>query len=168
MSAEANPQAVADDVVISLAYKLTVDGEILDEAGEADALQYLQGHRNIISGLESQLAGMKVGESKQVTVSPEGGYGVRDEESIDEIPFSEFPQGVAPEVGMELDIKDEDGNEMYGRVLSVGADTATMDFNHPLAGKELHFDVKVVGLRAPTSEEMAHGHVHAHGHHHQI
>lgn len=166
MSADANPQAVADDVVVNMAYKLTVDGEVLDEAGEGDALQFLQGHRNIISGLESQLTGMKLGESKTVKVSPEGGYGVRDEDAIDEIPLSEFPEGVKPEVGMELEVKDEEGNEMYGRVLSLGADTAKMDFNHPLAGKELNFDVKIVGLRAPTSEELAHGHVHAHGHHH--
>jgi len=166
MSADANPQAVANEVVVSMAYKLTVDGEVLDEAGEGDALQFLQGHRNIISGLESQLAGMKVGESKTVKVSPEGGYGVRDEDAIDEIPLTEFPEGVKPEVGMELEVKDEEGNEMYGRVLSLGADTAKMDFNHPLAGKELNFEVKIVGLRPPTSEELAHGHVHAHGHHH--
>ena len=70
------------------------------------------------------------------------------------------------EIEMELEIKDKEGNEMYGRVLSMQGDTVTMDFNHPLAGKELHFDVKVVGLRAPTPEEMAHGHVHAPGHHH--
>jgi len=166
MSADANPQAVADDVVVSMAYTLTVDGEVLDEADEKDALQFLQGHRNIISGLESQLAGMKVGESKTVKVSPEGGYGLRDEESVDEIPLSESPQGVKPEVGMELEVKDEDGNEMYGRVLSIGEETARMDFNHPLAGKELNFEIKIVGLRTPTSEELTHGHVHAHGHHH--
>lgn len=166
MGADANPQAVANEVVVSMAYKLTVDGKVLDEAGESDALQFLQGNRNIISGLESQLAGMKVGESKTVKVSPEGGYGVRDEDAIEEIPLSEFPEGVKPEVGMELEVKDEEGNEMYGRVLSLGAETAKMDFNHPLAGKELNFEVKIVGLRAPTSEELAHGHVHAHGHHH--
>jgi FKBP-type peptidyl-prolyl cis-trans isomerase SlyD len=160
------PELVADDVVVSLAYKLTVDGEVLDESEADDALQFLQGHRNIIPGLESQLNGMKVGESKTVVVPPETGYGEVDKESIDEIPVSEFPEDVTPEVGLELEIKDKEGNEMYGRVLSIQKDTVTMDFNHPLAGKELHFEVKVVDLRAATGEEMAHGHVHAHGHHH--
>ncbi|MCL5429459.1 MAG: peptidylprolyl isomerase, partial [Chloroflexi bacterium] len=89
-----------------------------------------------------------------------------DKESIDEIPVSEFPEGVNPEVGMELEIKDKEGNEMYGRVLSIQGDTVTMDFNHPLAGKDLHFEVKIVDLRAATGEELAHGHVHSHGHHH--
>ncbi len=156
---------VANDKVVSMAYKLTVDGEVLDEADEKDAIQFLQGHGNIIPGLESQLTGMKVGESKQITVSADGGYGVVDKEQIQDISLEEFPDGIKPEIGMELDIKDEDGNEMYGRVLAIKEDSVTMDFNHPLAGKELHFDVRVVEVRDPTSEEMAHGHVHAHGHH---
>ena len=160
------PELVTDDVVVSMAYKLTVDGEVLDEAGADDALQFLQGHRNIIPGLESQLTGMKVGESKSVVVPPETGYGEVDKDSIDEIQVSEFPEGVNPEVGMELELKDKEGNEMYGRVLSIQDDTVTVDFNHPLAGKELHFEVKIADLRAATGEELAHGHVHAHGHHH--
>jgi len=166
MGAEQDPQMVADDMVVSLAYTLTVDNEVLDMADEHDAIQFLQGHKNIIRGLENQLAGMKVGDSKKVVVSAEDGYGPVDKDAIEDIPLSEFPEGIRPEIDMELEIKDKEGNEMYGRVLSMQGDTVTMDFNHPLAGKELHFDVKVVGLRAPTPEEMAHGHVHAPGHHH--
>lgn len=160
------PETIVDDVVVKLAYKLTVDGEVLDMADDQEAIEFLQGHGNIISGLESQLTGMKVGESKQVIVPAASGYGEVDKDSIDEISLSEFPRDVKPEVGMELELKDEDGNEMFGRVLSIQGDTATMDFNHPLAGKELHFEVKVVDIRAATGEEMAHGHVHSHGHHH--
>lgn len=162
----ADPTAVANDVVVSLAYKLTVDGEVLDEAGKEDAIQFLQGHRNIIPGLERELAGMQVGESKHVSVKPEDGYGLPDGEQVQDVSLEEFPEGIVPEIGMELDIKDEDGNEMYGRVLAIKDDAVTMDFNHPLAGKTLEFHVTVVGLRTPTSEEMAHGHVHAHGDHH--
>jgi FKBP-type peptidyl-prolyl cis-trans isomerase SlyD len=162
----AKPEKIVDDVVVSLAYKLTVDGEVLDEAGDADAIQFLQGHRNIIPGLEGQLTGMKVGDSKSVVVSAEQGYGEVDKSSIEDIALSEFPESVKPEVGMELEIKDKEGNELWGRVLSLQGDTATMDFNHPLAGKELHFDVKVVDLRVATADELAHGHVHAPGHHH--
>lgn len=157
---------VQKDMVVSIAYKLTVDGEILDEAGEGDALQFLQGHRNIITGLESELAGMKAGESKTVIVSPVEGYGLVDEESFDDLNLDEFPEGVTPEVGMELEVKDEEGNEMYGKVVSIEGDVVRMDFNHPLAGKDLHFDVKVVEVRPATPEELSHGHVHAHGHHH--
>jgi len=163
---ENKPEKVVDDVVVSMAYRLTVDGEVLDMADDHDAIQFLQGHKNIISGLEAQLAGMKMGESKQVVVPAESGYGPIDKNAIDEIPLSEFPEEVEPEVGMELEVKDKEGNEMYGKVLSIQEDMATMDFNHPLAGKELHFDIKVVDLRNATSEELAHGHVHEHGRHH--
>lgn len=160
------PEVVVDDVVVSLAYKLAVDGEVLDEAEENDAIHFLHGRANIISGLDSQLAGMKVGEQKSVVVPPETGYGPVDKNAIDEIPLSEFPKGVTPEVEMELEIKDKEGNEIFGKVLSVQGDKVTMDFNHPLAGKDLHFDVKVIDLRNATAEELAHGHVHAPGHHH--
>jgi FKBP-type peptidyl-prolyl cis-trans isomerase SlyD len=160
------PEQIADDVVVSLAYKLTVDGEVLDEAGENDAIQFIHGRANIINGLDSQLASMKVGDQKSVVVPPESGYGPVDKNAIDEIPLTEFPEGVTPEIDMELEIKDKEGNEMFGKVLSIDGDKVTMDFNHPLAGKELHFDVTVIDLRNATTEELAHGHVHSHGHHH--
>lgn len=158
---------VAKDTVVKMAYTLTVEGEIIDMADEQDAIEFLQGHRNIISGLESQLDGMQVGESKQVTVSAEEGYGPVDDEAFDEVPLSEFPEDVTPELDMELELRDPEGNELYGRIVSIGDESVTMDFNHPLAGKELHFDIKVVDVRPATAEEIAHGHVHGeHGHHH--
>lgn len=160
-------ETVANDKVISMAYKLTVDGEVLDEAGDHDAIQFLQGHRNIIPGLERELAGMKVGESKQVVVKAVDGYGEVDSEQVQDISLEEFPEGIVPEIGMELEIKDEEGNDLYGRVLAIKSDSVTMDFNHPLAGKTLNFEVKIVEVRDPTGEEMSHGHVHAHGDHHQ-
>jgi FKBP-type peptidyl-prolyl cis-trans isomerase SlyD len=166
MSADNNPQTVVNDAVVSMAYKLVVDGEVLDEADDKDAIQFLQGHGNIISGLEKELAGMKVGDEKHVVVAPEDGYGVIDKDAVEEIAKSEFPEGVTPVVDMELEMKDQEGNEMFGRVVEIKGETVTMDFNHPLAGKQLHFDVKIVGVRAATGEEMSHGHVHAPGHHH--
>ncbi|MBX3048229.1 MAG: peptidylprolyl isomerase [Anaerolineales bacterium] len=157
---------VAKDTVVKLAYTLTVDGEIIDMADEQDAIEFLQGHRNIISGLESQLDGMKVGESKTVSVSAEEGYGAVDEDAFDEVPLSEFPEDVTPEMDMELELKDAEGNDLYGRIVAIGDESVTMDFNHPLAGKELHFEIKVVDVRPATAEEIAHGHVHSHGDHH--
>lgn len=161
------PTVVAKDVVVSLAYKLTVDGEVLDEAGKDDAIQFLHGHRNIIPGLENELTGLKLGDSKKVSVQPEEGYGLTDSEEIEEISLEDFPEGIVPEIGMELEVKDEDGNDLYGRVLAITDETVTMDFNHPLAGKTLDFEVTVVGLRNATAEELSHGHVHGpDGHHH--
>lgn len=164
--ADKKVDTVANNLVVGLAYKLTVDGEVLDEASDKDAIQFLQGHRNIIPGLESELSGMKLGESKKVVVSPEGGYGEVDEEQIEEVAREDFPPDVEPEVGMELGMKDEEGHQLYGRILEIEDDHIVMDFNHPLAGKELHFDVKVVSLRNATPEELTHGHVHGPGGHH--
>jgi FKBP-type peptidyl-prolyl cis-trans isomerase SlyD len=157
---------VADDMVVRLAYKLTVDGEVLDEAGDHDAITFLQGHKNIIPGLEKELAGMAVGESKSVLVNPEGGYGPVDKSQLRDMSLDEFPDNVKPEEGLELEMHGKDGQPEYARVLEVGKDSAKLDFNHPLAGKDLNFDVKIVEVRPATSEELAHGHVHGPGGHH--
>ena len=162
----AEKNVVAKDMVVGMAYKLTVDNEVLDEAGELDAIEFLSGHRNIIPGLESQLTGMQVGEEKSVVVEPKDGYGARDEGAVEELGLDEFTNGVVPEAGMELEMKDQQGQIRFARVISVGKKSATLDFNHPLAGKQLNFDVKIVKLREATAEEIAHGHVHGPGHHH--
>lgn len=162
----ADTKVVADDMVVSMAYKLTVEGEVIDEAGDHQTIDFMQGHRNIIPGLEKELAGMKKGESKSVVVGFEDGYGPVDESAIEDIALSEFPDDVEPKKGLELQMKDSKGQENYARVLSVGKESAKLDFNHPLAGKELNFDVKIVQLRPATDEELSHGHVHSPGHHH--
>ena len=162
----ADAKVVADNMVVSMAYKLTVDGEVIDEAADHQAIQFMQGHKNIIPGLESQLAGMKAGESKSVVVASEGGYGPVDENAIEDVALSDFPDDVEPKKGLEVQMKDSKGRDSYARVLSVGKKTAKLDFNHPLAGKELNFDVKIIELRPATDEELSHGHVHAPGHTH--
>ena len=162
----AEKNSVGENMVVSMAYKLSVDGEVLDEAGDKDAIDFLTGHRNIISGLEDQLAGLKKGESKSVVVDSKDGYGLVDESAIEEVSLDDFDKNVTPEVGMELQMKDSSGQEGYAKVISIDDKGAKVDFNHPLAGKELHFEIKIVNLREATSEELSHGHVHSPGHHH--
>ncbi|HBX71154.1 MAG TPA: peptidylprolyl isomerase [Chloroflexi bacterium] len=158
---------VADDVVVSMEYTLTVDGEIVDSSEEEGPIQFLQGYGNIIPGLEAHLGGLAVGESLQVTVAPKDGYGEFDSEQIVDVPLDEFPEEICVEPGVELEMRDEDGDLLYARILSVGKSRVKLDFNHPLAGKELTFDVTIVGLRHPTPEELEHGHVHgSEGHAH--
>ena len=157
---------VQEGVVVSMDYTLRVDGEVLDSSDDAGLLQFLAGHDNIVPGLEREMIGMKIGESKDVVVSPEDGYGEFDEEGFMDVPRSEFPSDMQIEEGVELNVTDEDGENQYARVESVNDETVRLDFNHPLAGAELHFNVKVVALREPTEEELDHGHVHEEGHHH--
>jgi FKBP-type peptidyl-prolyl cis-trans isomerase SlyD len=158
---------VADDLVVSMNYTLTVDGEIVDSSKENEPIQFLHGRGNIISGLEAHLGGLGVGENLQVTVAAKDGYGEFDSEQVVDIPLDEFPEEICVEPGVELEMKDQNGDILYARIVSVGKSRAKLDFNHPLAGKELTFDVTIVDLRNATAEELEHGHVHgSEGHAH--
>lgn len=154
------PRDVADDVVVSIDYTLTVEGEVVDSTEGDEPLAFLQGHQNIIPGLERELAGMKIGESKTVIVPPSQAYGEIDPGNIIDVPRSEFPAEIPLELGTELEVKNADGEVLSATIAAVNPDTVKLDFNHPLAGKELTFNVTVVDLRAPTEEELAHGHIH--------
>ncbi|MEO8357174.1 MAG: peptidylprolyl isomerase [Chloroflexota bacterium] len=158
--------SVQSDVVVSMEYTLRVDDEVVDSSEGQDPLQFLVGHGNIISGLEREMMGMKVGDSKDVVILPTDGYGEYDDEAFMNVPRGEFPKEMPVEEGMELTVRDDAGQARYARIETVEGDSVTLNFNHPLAGDELHFNVKVVGLREPTGEELEHGHVHQAGEHH--
>ena len=159
-------QSVQNDIVVAMEYTLNVDGKVLDSSEGQELLEFLTGAGNIISGLEREMIGMKIGESKDVVVAPENGYGVMDEGAYMDVPRSEFPTDMPMRPGIEMELKDDNGDPKYARIEKVEGETVTLNFNHPLAGKELHFNVKVVSLREATAEELEHGHAHASGHHH--
>jgi len=154
-----NP-TIRDDVVVSLEYTLQVEGEIVDSTGEDEHIQFIQGYGQIIPGLESQIYGMSSGESKEVTVPAEEAYGELDEDALGIVPRDEFPPDMPLEKGVALQLHDEDGEKFDAYVESVGKKSVEINLNHPLAGKELHFSVKVLELRPANEDEIAHGHVH--------
>ncbi|GGR78156.1 FKBP-type peptidyl-prolyl cis-trans isomerase [Deinococcus sedimenti] len=154
---------ITQDKVVELDYKLTVNGEIIDQSEPGEPLVYLQGHSNIIPGLERALEGKTVGDELQVTVQPEDGYGERDEENIDELSREDFEDDV--EVGATYYAQAEDGSVIPFTVMSVDGEKITVDFNPPLAGMVLNFDVKVLNVRDATPEELDHGHAHSDGDH---
>lgn len=157
--------SVQDGVVVSMEYTLKIDGEQIDSSEGHGPLQFLAGHGNIVAGLESEMKGMKIGDSKNVVVAPADGYGEFDEKAFMDVPANQFPADMKVEEGLELTVRDDKGEGRYARIEKVEGETVRLNFNHPLAGDELHFEVKVVALREPTSEELEHGHVHD-GHHH--
>lgn len=157
---------VKDGLVVSMEYKLTVEGEVLDSSDEAGPLQFLVGYGNIIPGLENEMMGMKIGDSKDVTVQPADGYGEFEDDAFMDVSRSEFPADMELEEGMELHVTDEEGNHQAAYIAEFDDKTVKLDFNHPLAGAVLEFSVKVVALREPTEEELDHGHVHEDGGHH--
>lgn len=165
MSKTDKPDQAADNLVVTIEYTLTVDGEVVDSSEEAGPLDYLQGHANIIPGLEREIEGMKIGESKSVMVAPEDGYGLIEADAILEVDRDEFPDDVPVEEGIELEITDDEGDMMFATIVEVGSKVVKLDTNHPLAGKELQFEVTVVDLREASEEELAHGHVHFGGDH---
>lgn len=164
MDTNQKPRTIADDVVVSLDYTLTVEGKLVDASEENEPIEFIQGYQNIIPGLEKELYGLAVGDSREVLVAPKDGYGEVDPQAIMDIPRSEFPKDIDLQPGLELELQQPDGQVLHAVVQSLNKESVKLDFNHPLAGKELTFRVTVVGLRSASDEEKAHGHVHgSHG-----
>jgi len=136
------------------------EGNILDQSDDGSFV-YLHGALNIIPGLENALTGKAAGEELNVKVSPEDAYGVRTEEHIQEVPKEMFEEGADIQVGMQFHAQGPNGEMLVVTVSDVKDDTIIVDGNHPLAGMELNFDVKIVEVRDATDEEMEHGHVHS-------
>jgi FKBP-type peptidyl-prolyl cis-trans isomerase SlyD len=160
MVSEINKDIVQDGQVVTLAYTLTVNGEIVDTSEGRQPIQFIQGERHIIVGLENELYGMAVGDKKDVVIQPEDGYGDIDPENFVDVPKDQFPGQIPLSPGIELELTDQDGELMDARIASIEGDTVRLDFNHPLAGKELHFSVAVIDLREASDEELEHGHIH--------
>jgi FKBP-type peptidyl-prolyl cis-trans isomerase SlyD len=135
-------------------YTLTVDGKMLETsvgAGKEPATVIL-GKHSIIPGLEDALAGMKIGEKRKVTVTPEKGYGPYHPEGVTVVPKSSFQNGAAGlKPGMMVSGHGADGRPFPAKVTKVDADSITLDMNHPLAGKTLNFDVEVLSVKATGS-----------------
>ncbi len=159
---------VADGTVVSLAYTLRLDdGEEIDSAGSGDPLVYLHGAKNIITGLEQALAGLKIGDARSVKVSPGDAYGDMDPDAFELVPYDAFPPDLDLEEGLGLRmVESGTGREIEAYISELRDDGALLDLNHPLAGETLHFDVEVVDLRRATTEEIAHGHAHSGSHTH--
>ncbi|GAO03502.1 peptidylprolyl isomerase [Anaeromyxobacter sp. PSR-1] len=161
---------IAKGSVVGLDYSLHLgDGKVVDQSEPGEPLTYLHGEGQIVPGLESALEGADVGESRTVVVAPADGYGEHDPRGVQEVPRKAFPPGFDPQVGMELTAEGADGEPVPFAIREVKPESVVIDLNHPLAGKTLHFDVKVRDVRAATAEELEHGHAHGpegHGHEH--
>ena len=166
MKEKDGPKKVQDDVIVTLEYTVVVDGNVVDTSQDAEPIQFIQGKGQLVPGLARALYGMREGERKEVVVAAADGYGEEDADSIAEIPRSEFSHEIPLEPGVELQLKNQEGDEFEAYIVSADDETVHLDFNHPLAGKELHFSVEVVDLREATKEELEHGHVHIQGHNH--
>lgn len=158
---------ISANKVVSIDYTLTNDqGQVLDSSSGRGPLAYLQGHHNIISGLENALEGLSAGDSVRVTIAPADAYGERDESLRQAVPRRMFEDAEQVTVGMQFHTVTEQGQQQIVTVTAVEVEHVTVDANHPLAGETLTFDVTVVDVRDATAEELDHGHVHGPGGHH--
>lgn len=156
------------NMVVSFHYTLKDDGgEILDSSSGREPLSYLHGHGNIVPGLEKALEGTSAGHRSHVAVEADEAYGEANPDLVFEAPREHFPADIKLEAGTRVYAEGPQGRVAF-RVVRLTEKGAVLDGNHPLAGKQLHFDVEVVEVRAATPEEMEHGHVHGEGddHHH--
>jgi FKBP-type peptidyl-prolyl cis-trans isomerase 2 len=131
---------------VSFDYTLTVDGQVVDSSKEREPLSYVHGEGKIIPGLASELEGMKEGQEKTVEVSPEDAYGKEDPEAFKEISKGSLPEGLEPKTGMMLQMQGPEGQPVPVKVAEVKDEAVVLDLNHPLAGKTLSFDVKVISV----------------------
>lgn len=132
---------------VKLDYTLYVDGESVDSSQGREPLEYVHGNKMIIPGLESQLEGLHEGDSKTVTVAPEEAYGQLDPNAVMEVPRTMLSPDISPEVGMVLQVPSQEGRTFNATIEEIKEDALVLNFNHPLAGKELKFDIKVVEVK---------------------
>ncbi len=154
--------AVADGMVVTFDFTLRLnDDEIADTTQGQMPLRFVVGQGQLLPALEDAMIGMIVGEERHITVEPADGYGEWDEDALEEVALSELPEDVELEEGAALEVTDSEGETYEATVYEVGKDSVVLDYNHPLAGETLQFDVKVIDIRPATPSELAHGHVHS-------
>lgn len=170
---------ISTNKVVSVNYILTVSDnnfqseELVEETAPENPFTFLYGSGGLLEEFENNLIGLSVGASFDFKISAANGYGHASQENIVQIPIEAF---VAPgeeldtetvSVGNFLPMVDDQGNQMQGLVVEVSSSFVVMDFNHPLAGKDLHFVGSVLEIREASEEEIAHKHVYGpDGHHH--
>lgn len=150
---------ITKNSVVAIDYTLTGDDkEVIDTSNGRRPLEYMHGQGNIIPGLEHALEGKGEGESLKVSIAPAEAYGEYNDKLVQPVPRSNFGSVDKIEVGMQFQARTPGGVHVV-RVVNVDPENVTVDANHPLAGKTLHFDVKVVSVRDARPEELEHQHV---------
>jgi FKBP-type peptidyl-prolyl cis-trans isomerase SlyD len=157
-----------ENQVVSINFTLKDnDGNIIQATTKEEPFSFLSGNEQILPKLEENIGGMLIGSKKTVVLDPENAYGNFSESAVRTVNKSEFPEGTELKVGMGYYADTPDGKQLPFTIKNIEGENITLDFNHPLAGKTLTFEVELLNLRDATQEELSHGHVHgAGGHHH--
>jgi peptidylprolyl isomerase len=122
------------------------DGSVFDSSQDREPLEFTVGSGQMITGFDEAVEGMKLNEEKTVTIKAEDAYGQRDETLTREFPLSSLPKDFEPKIGMRIPLQDPTGRQRTGTIIDIAKNSVTVDLNHPLAGKDLIFDIKVVSI----------------------
>jgi peptidylprolyl isomerase len=145
---EKNSVSAKDSDTVKVHYTGTLDdGTVFDTSLEREPLEFTLGEGMLIPGFEEAVKGMQVGQSKTVTIPAEEAYGPYLDDLIIVVERNQLPEGLDPEVGQVLEVTQEDGRTGVVTVIDVSETTITVDANHPLAGKDLTFEIKLVEIR---------------------
>jgi FKBP-type peptidyl-prolyl cis-trans isomerase SlyD len=148
---------------VSILYTLSNDaGTILDQSTEDNPLIYLHGQGNIVIGLENALTGKTIGDTLDVTVTPDEGYGNREDYMVETVNHSMFEGLDEISIGKQFHAEGNTGPVVV-TVTKIEGDEITIDGNHPLAGENLNFAIEVIAIREATEDELTHGHIHGPG-----
>jgi FKBP-type peptidyl-prolyl cis-trans isomerase SlyD len=157
---------VEKNKVVSLSYELKVAGETVETVGADSPLMFLFGAGNLLPKFEENLSGLKINEGFDFELVSDDAYGPVNNEAIVDVPLQAFAvdgdvdRGMLQE-GNHIPMMDQAGNRLNGMVVKFDDEYVTMDFNHPLAGNDLHFSGTVVEIREASTDELEHGHVHS-------
>ncbi len=159
---------ITDKKIVSLIYELREDsntGSIVEQVEEANPLTFLFGSGNLLPKFEEHLSGLKTGEKFEFGLNSEDAYGPKVENAVVNVPKNIFEhEGKVDEnmlqIGNMVPMMDNDGRRLNGKILEIDDENVKMDFNHPMAGADLHFKGEVTDVREATDVELSHGHVH--------
>ena len=165
---------VSENKVVRLTYELSEDSkkeEIIEKVDADQPATFLFGVGGLLPEFEENLFGLKQGDSFNFSIASDNAYGPLDPNALVDIPKEAFTidgklQDDMLKVGSILPMRDNEDNFLQGKIIELRDDVVIMDFNHPLAGKDLYFKGTIVDVREATAEEISHGHVHGEGGHH--
>ncbi|MDR1415949.1 MAG: FKBP-type peptidyl-prolyl cis-trans isomerase [Prevotellaceae bacterium] len=152
---------ISTNKIVTLSYQLVVDDDIVDSMSKESPLSFLFGSGMTIPKFEANIEGLRAGDAFKFTLSPEDGYGEVYEENIKEFPLEAFmidgklDDNISLEEGAAIPMQDSSGHVFAGAVVEVNENSVVLDFNHPLAGMELNFEGRIIGVREATEEELA-------------
>ena len=128
------------------------NGSLIESSFNEEPVEINMGNGDVTEGMELALFGLKEGDKQTLTLTEEQGFGSRDEDNIHDMPLSDFPEDLRPEVGLSYSFESPEDGDIPGTVLSIKDDTAEIDFNHPLAGQQIIFTVDILGVNNAQAE----------------